>query len=243
MTRPNVLNTSNSKFTPTKNKSTPKKLSKKSSFSTYSSQKPKIQQSSKFQIKTYVRIRPDEETSNLTFTEIGSNYTKLANSEKTFKFNQIFTSTDNQQEIFDNVCEELLDSSLRGFNVCIFAYGYTGTGKTYTMFGKNEGDGKDMGMIQRFCQELFISNVKNIKVSFYEIYAECVRDLLSGDGKSLKINYDPIDHSFYVDSVEFDCKNLERLEKIIDLGLSKRATGATVSNSHAKGEKRMMKEI
>ena len=91
---------------------------------------------------------------------------KIANSEKSYKFDQIFTPSDKQPVIFENVCEELLDSALRGFNVCIFAYGFTGTGKTFTMFGDRAelvGEESNLGMIQRMCKELFESVIDLIQ--------------------------------------------------------------------------------
>ena len=150
---------------------------------------------------------PENNDDNLivpSFTHIGTNFTKIANSEKSYKFDQIFTPSDKQPVIFENVCEELLDSALRGFNVCIFAYGFTGTGKTFTMFGDRAElvvEESNLGMIQRMCKELFESNVASIKVSFYEIYAEKVRDLLqdsqdSASTVNLKVR-ESSDNSFY----------------------------------------------
>ena len=40
---------------------------------------------------------------------------------------------------------------LPGYNVCIFAYGQTGAGKSYTMMGKAD----DEGIIPRLCKDLF----------------------------------------------------------------------------------------
>lgn len=73
-------------------------------------------------------------------------------------------------------------SVLDGYNVCIFAYGQTGTGKTFTM----EGTEVNRGVNYRTLEELFkIANERtetytyNISVSVLEVYNEQIRDLLT----------------------------------------------------------------
>lgn len=73
-------------------------------------------------------------------------------------------------------------SVLDGYNVCIFAYGQTGTGKTFTM----EGTEANRGVNYRTVEELFkISKERSdthkydISVSVLEVYNEQIRDLLA----------------------------------------------------------------
>lgn len=72
-------------------------------------------------------------------------------------------------------------SVLDGYNVCIFAYGQTGTGKTFTM----EGTEEDRGVNFRILEELFhIIRERqklyrySVSVSVLEVYNEQIRDLL-----------------------------------------------------------------
>ena len=50
-------------------------------------------------------------------------------------FNKLFSSK--QKDVYEQTARPLVDSVLEGFNGTIFAYGQTGTGKTFTMEGKN----------------------------------------------------------------------------------------------------------
>ena len=56
-----------------------------------------------------------------------------------------------QEKVYGDLGEEMLDHAFQGYNVCIFAYGQTGAGKSYTMMGKAD----DEGIIPRLCKDLF----------------------------------------------------------------------------------------
>ena len=78
----------------------------------------------------------------------------------------------------------LVTSVLDGYNVCIFAYGQTGTGKTFTM----EGTQDNRGVNYRTLQELFEVAEKRKEcvrydffVSVLEVYNDAIRDLLATD--------------------------------------------------------------
>jgi hypothetical protein len=72
---------------------------------------------------------------------------------------------------------------MKGFNCTIFAYGQTGTGKTFTMEG-DSNDSKQAGMIPRAIRELFSilddsGTEYSVKVSYLELYNEELRDLFA----------------------------------------------------------------
>ncbi|KAK7258858.1 hypothetical protein RIF29_24446 [Crotalaria pallida] len=101
-------------------------------------------------------------------------------SKKSFKFDHIFRPEDNQEAVFAQT-KPIVTSVLDGFNVCIFAYGQTGTGKTFTM----EGTPEHRGVNYRTLDELFrISGERHgviryeFFVSMLEVYNEKIRDLL-----------------------------------------------------------------
>ncbi|KAI9706699.1 MAG: kinesin motor protein cin8 [Candelina mexicana] len=109
-------------------------------------------------------------------------------SNKTYNFDKVFSSAADQAMIFDDVVTPILDEVLAGYNCTIFAYGQTGTGKTYTMSGDmsdNQGLlSESAGIIPRVLQSLFskleVDDAESsVKCSFIELYNEELRDLLS----------------------------------------------------------------
>ncbi|KAM7222201.1 putative kinesin-like protein bimC [Rhypophila decipiens] len=118
-------------------------------------------------------------------------------SNKAYNFDRVFSQAADQAMIFDDVVKPILDEMLAGYNCTIFAYGQTGTGKTYTMSGdmtETMGMLPDTaGIIPRVLHALFAKleadNSDNaIRCSFIELYNEELRDLLSADdGTKLKI--------------------------------------------------------
>lgn len=72
-------------------------------------------------------------------------------------------------------------SVLDGFNVCIFAYGQTGTGKTFTMEGSAEARGVNFRILEeifRVIKERHMLFHYDVSVSVLEVYNEQIRDLL-----------------------------------------------------------------
>ncbi|WJX85421.1 Kinesin-like protein KIN-14S, variant 2 [Trifolium repens] len=103
-------------------------------------------------------------------------------SKKQFKFDHVFKPEDNQEAVFAQT-KPIVASVLDGYNVCIFAYGQTGTGKTFTM----EGTPEHRGVNYRTLEELFrISENRQgtmkyeLHVSMLEVYNEKIKDLLAG---------------------------------------------------------------
>ncbi|MEW5319054.1 MAG: hypothetical protein WDW38_010230 [Sanguina aurantia] len=109
---------------------------------------------------------------------------------RTFRFDKVFGPDSHQEKIYKQAIIPIVDEVLDGFNCTIFAYGQTGTGKTYTMEGgpRQSDDGKKLsaeaGVIPRSIKQIFDtleanSSDSTVKVSFMELYNEEVTDLLS----------------------------------------------------------------
>ncbi|KAB5578633.1 P-loop containing nucleoside triphosphate hydrolase protein [Coniochaeta sp. 2T2.1] len=117
-------------------------------------------------------------------------------SNKTYNFDRVFSPAADQNMVFDEVVKPILDEVISGYNCTIFAYGQTGTGKTYTMSGDMTdqfgmmSDGA--GIIPRVLNALFNKleddeTESAVRCSFIELYNEELRDLLSADDGKLKI--------------------------------------------------------
>lgn len=106
--------------------------------------------------------------------------------------------------MYDEAVVPIVNEVLEGFNCTIFAYGQTGTGKTYTMEGgdRDSADGHSLshraGVIPRAIKQIFdtLKGQKTdytVKVSFLELYNEEITDLLCSDpneGKKLPLRDD-----------------------------------------------------
>ena len=101
--------------------------------------------------------------------------------EATFKFDFAFDEKIDQAEVYRCTTANLVKQVINGYNATVYAYGATGTGKTYTMVG----GGDNWGIMIRSISDLFkiINNEKEknyiIKISYVEIYNEIIKDLLA----------------------------------------------------------------
>ncbi|KRX08845.1 P-loop containing nucleoside triphosphate hydrolase [Pseudocohnilembus persalinus] len=107
---------------------------------------------------------------------------------KQYSFDYVAKQNSTQDEIYQIIGVPLSEFALDGYNICIFAYGQTGTGKTHTMYGKI-GDTEQEGLQTRILKKIFQEINKNQQpgkqtlcyCNYFEIYNENIIDLLSED--------------------------------------------------------------
>lgn len=158
---------------------------------------------------------------------------------KTFTFDAVYDWNAKQFELYDETFRPLVDSVLQGFNGTIFAYGQTGTGKTYTMEGIR-GDPEKRGVIPNSFDHIFthISRSQNqqylVRASYLEIYQEEIRDLLSKDQtKRLELKERPDTGVYVKDLSSFVTKSVKEIEHVMNVGNQNRSVGATNMNQHS----------
>ncbi|KAL3750153.1 hypothetical protein ACJRO7_011174 [Eucalyptus globulus] len=157
-------------------------------------------------------------------------------SKKPFKFDHVFKPEDDQGAVFAQT-KPIIASVMDGYNVCIFAYGQTGTGKTFTM----EGTQENRGVNYRTLEELFqISEERNgimryeLFVSMLEVYNEKIRDLLvessEQPAKKLEIKQAAEGTQEVPGLVESRVFRTEEVWELLKSGSRARSVGSTSAN-------------
>ncbi|XP_053256886.1 kinesin-like protein KIF1B isoform X9 [Podarcis raffonei] len=206
-------------------------------------------------VKVAVRVRPfnSRETSKESkcIIQMQGNSTSILNPKnpkeapKSFSFDYSYwshTSPDDpcfasQNRVYNDIGKEMLLHAFEGYNVCIFAYGQTGAGKSYTMMGKQEEN--QAGIIPQLCEELFekINDNSNeeisysVEVSYMEIYCERVRDLLNPKNKgNLRVREHPLLGPYVEDLSKLAVTSYTDIADLMDAGNKARTVAATNMN-------------
>ncbi|XP_031279205.1 kinesin-like protein KIN-14R [Pistacia vera] len=160
-----------------------------------------------------------------------------ASTKKIFKFDRVYTPKDDQADVFADA-SPLVISVLDGYNVCIFAYGQTGTGKTFTM----EGTEQNRGVNYRTLEQLFktVEERKetftySISVTALEVYNEQIRDLLATSPTSKKLEIRQASEGVHhVPGItEAKVENVKEVWDVLQVGSNARAVGSNNVNEHS----------
>lgn len=206
-------------------------------------------------VKVAVRVRPfnSRETSKESkcIIQMQGNSTSIINPKnpkeapKSFSFDYSYwshTSPEDpcfasQNRVYNDIGKEMLLHAFEGYNVCIFAYGQTGAGKSYTMMGKQEES--QAGIIPQLCEELFEKINDNcneemsysVEVSYMEIYCERVRDLLNPKNKGhLRVREHPLLGPYVEDLSKLAVTSYTDIADLMDAGNKARTVAATNMN-------------
>ncbi|XP_026119723.1 kinesin-like protein KIF1A isoform X11 [Carassius auratus] len=206
-------------------------------------------------VKVAVRVRPfnsrEMSKDSKCIIQMSGNTTTIINPKapketKSFNFDYSYwshttpedTNYASQQQVFRDIGEEMLLHAFEGYNVCIFAYGQTGAGKSYTMMGKQEKD--QQGIIPLLCEDLFTkindNNTDNnmsysVEVSYMEIYCERVRDLLNPKNKgNLRVREHPLLGPYVEDLSKLAVTSYNDIQDLMDSGNKARTVAATNMN-------------
>ncbi|XP_042316616.1 kinesin-like protein KIF1A isoform X2 [Sceloporus undulatus] len=206
-------------------------------------------------VKVAVRVRPfnsrEMGKDSKCIIQMTGNTTTIINPKqpketpKSFSFDYSYwshTTPDDinyasQKQVYRDIGEEMLQHAFEGYNVCIFAYGQTGAGKSYTMMGRQEKD--QQGIIPQLCEDLFsrINDTTNdnmsysVEVSYMEIYCERVRDLLNPKNKgNLRVREHPLLGPYVEDLSKLAVTSYNDIQDLMDSGNKARTVAATNMN-------------
>ncbi|KAL3480634.1 kinesin family protein [Aspergillus californicus] len=170
---------------------------------------------------------------------------KNENEEYSFQFNAVYDAEASQQELFEAEVSPTIKHLFNGFDVTLFAYGVTGTGKTHTMRG-----GKSLaerGVIPRLLSGIYRRSRKmekdgndqtsvSVTLSYYEIYNDKVFDLFEPPEKRTIAGLPLRDNggkTVVVGLTERPCYSLKEFETLYDQANINRSTSATKLNAHS----------
>ncbi|XP_056240810.1 kinesin-like protein KIF1B isoform X7 [Seriola aureovittata] len=207
-------------------------------------------------VKVAVRVRPfnsrEMSKDSKCIIQMQGNTTTILNPKapkepaKTFSFDYSYWSHTTPEDpsfasqnlVYNDIGKEMLQHAFEGYNVCIFAYGQTGAGKSYTMMGKQE-EGQE-GIIPMLCEDLFekINEDCNkeelsysVEVSYMEIYCERVRDLLNPKNKgNLRVREHPLLGPYVEDLSKLAVTSYTDIADLMDAGNKARTVAATNMN-------------
>ncbi|XP_070310683.1 kinesin-like protein KIF21A isoform X8 [Odocoileus virginianus] len=211
-------------------------------------------------VRVAVRIRPQLAKERIEGCHICTSVTPgepqvFLGKDKAFTFDYVFDIDSQQEQIYTQCIEKLIDGCFEGYNATVFAYGQTGAGKTYTMgtgFDVNIIE-EEQGIISRAVKHLFKSieekkhtSIKNglpppdfkVNAQFLELYNEEVLDLFDTtrdiDAKTKKSNiriHEDSAGGIYTVGVTTRTVNTEsEMMQCLKLGALSRTTASTQMN-------------
>ncbi|OAD59060.1 hypothetical protein WN48_09369 [Eufriesea mexicana] len=210
-------------------------------------------------IQVFVRVRPTNNAEkvgkSIIVIDIPSNKEVVIREKlhdkftKKFTFDKVFGPNSKQLQVYNAVVSPLVQEVLAGYNCTVFAYGQTGTGKTFTMEGTDNDPSlhwqtdTNVGVIPRALSHLFdelrVLGVQeySVRASFLELYNEELFDLLSpnDDATKIRIYEDPIKKGAVIvhGLEEIPIHNKIEVFNILQKGTVKRQTAATLMNAHS----------
>ncbi|KAI5107524.1 kinesin heavy chain, partial [Silurus meridionalis] len=160
-------------------------------------------------------------------------------SGKPYMFDRVLAPNSTQELVYDSCAKQIVQDVLDGYNGTIFAYGQTSSGKTHTMEG-NLHDPNHMGIIPRIAQDIFDhiysmdENLEfHIKVSYFEIYLDKIRDLLDVSKTNLAVHEDKNRVPYVKGCTERFVSSPEEVMDVIDDGKANRHVAVTNMNEHS----------
>ncbi|XP_075789463.1 kinesin heavy chain isoform X1 [Pelodiscus sinensis] len=194
-------------------------------------------------IKVMCRFRPLNEAEILRgdkfIPKFKGEETVVIGQAKPYVFDRVLPPNTTQEQVYNACAKQIVKDVLEGYNGTIFAYGQTSSGKTHTMEGKLH-DSQLMGIIPRIAHDIFDhiysmdENLEfHIKVSYFEIYLDKIRDLLDVSKTNLAVHEDKNRVPYVKGCTERFVSSPEEVMDVIDEGKANRHVAVTNMNEHS----------
>uniref|UniRef100_A0A8C0NF05 Kinesin-like protein n=1 Tax=Canis lupus familiaris TaxID=9615 RepID=A0A8C0NF05_CANLF len=194
-------------------------------------------------IKVMCRFRPLNEAEILRgdkfIPKFKGEETVVIGQGKPYVFDRVLPPSTTQEQVYNACAKQIVKDVLEGYNGTIFAYGQTSSGKTHTMEGKLH-DPQLMGIIPRIAHDIFDhiysmdENLEfHIKVSYFEIYLDKIRDLLDVSKTNLAVHEDKNRVPYVKGCTERFVSSPEEVMDVIDEGKANRHVAVTNMNEHS----------
>uniref|UniRef100_A0A8C3R9B6 Kinesin-like protein n=1 Tax=Cyanoderma ruficeps TaxID=181631 RepID=A0A8C3R9B6_9PASS len=209
-------------------------------------------------IKVMCRFRPLNEAEILRgdkfIPKFKGDETVVIGVSKPYVFDRVLPPNTTQEQVYNACAKQIVKDVLEGYNGTIFAYGQTSSGKTHTMEvyisilgfswvlcpqGKLH-DPQLMGIIPRIAHDIFDhiysmdENLEfHIKVSYFEIYLDKIRDLLDVSKTNLAVHEDKNRVPYVKGCTERFVSSPEEVLDVIDEGKANRHVAVTNMNEHS----------
>jgi ankyrin repeat protein len=193
-------------------------------------------------IRVFCRARPlnnrEREEGATEVLEKVDSMTVMMKDGLEFGFDAVF-NPGSQEQVFED-CRDLVQSAIDGYNVTMFAYGQTGAGKTFTMYGAPGSEGTAPRSIRELYHIIAQESSRfefTVTGSMLELYQSDIVDLLNKEGnghaRKLSIKLDPAGCVQIERLTEEECQNACELEDLLERGNKQRTVAATAMNSES----------
>jgi kinesin family protein 5 len=184
-------------------------------------------------IEVIVKMRPARTTSDRQmYSSMGSGKIKIE--KATYEFDAIVTEDQTSQEFYERHVDPAVLLSTEGFNACIMCYGFTGGGKTFTMFGNqgSQGSQGSPGVVQYAAQRLLEApGLLVLKAQVVEIYLDKIYDLLDVTNPYVRVTGEGL-----IGASELLVTSAEKFQSVLNNAVMHRQTamtGANISSSRS----------
>jgi kinesin family protein 5 len=180
-------------------------------------------------IQVFCRLRPCKQLDQMQVLSTPSTTTLALPDKTVYAFDHVFPPQATQQDVYEKAARPLLADLLKGYNITLFTYGQTSSGKTHTLYNQ--------GLIHKTCEDIFQSIPAGTRVAFscLEIYMETIYDLLE-DAKTdtAKVIRELPDKTVYIENrKEVFVSDMKDLTKWIQYANLNKTIAQTLMNDRS----------